>query len=125
MLDHVHAGRARHRGLTGLHILTHPECAAVMAVFLPQGRWRLSVGEWQPIETLPEYERALVCVTYNVSGETAMEWHTDQWVDMWFTAEECDCEPPCREWFSFPRLIEIPCSPTHWMPLPPPPGDAA
>lgn len=74
--------------------------------------------DWQPIDMLPEFTEALVCVTYNVPGESGMEWETARWVDSWSRADECDCEPPCREWFSFPQLIHIPCPPTHWMPLP-------
>jgi hypothetical protein len=76
---------------------------------------------WQPIETLPEGAEALVCVTHNVpanendsrpSAGDGYVWETVMWTD-WFDAED--------GWFRWPRLIEIPFPPTHWMPLPDPP----
>lgn len=78
----------------------------------------MSMG-WQPIDTLPEFTDALVCVTHNVPAEegdtrrpTGVEgyvWETVQWVD-WFSKE--------HGWFSYPHLIHVPSPPTHWMPLP-------
>jgi len=82
--------------------------------------------DWQPIETLPEFTDALVCVTYNVPAEEddkhppadteGYVWETVQWVDWW-----------CKErgWFSFGQLIHVPFPPTHWMPLPTPPQQPA
>lgn len=77
--------------------------------------------KWELIETLPEYQEALVCVTYSVPSEEDDDrpsagdgyvWETVMWTD-WFTKE--------RGWFRYPRLIEIPCEPTRWLPLPSPP----
>jgi hypothetical protein len=76
---------------------------------------------WQPIETLPAHAEAVVCCTYNVPSDDddprppAREgyvWETAIWTD-WFDSK--------RGWFRYPRLIEIPFPPTHWMPLPEPP----
>lgn len=72
-------------------------------------------NRWQPIETLPEFTDALVCVTHNVPGESGMKWETVMWVDWW-------CE--ANGWYDFPKLIHIPFPPTHWMPLPPAPEAA-
>ena len=80
-----------------------------------------SVG-WMPIETLPEFTEALVCVTYNVpadeddsrpSAGDGYVWETAQWTD-WFSRRD--------GWFRFPMLIDIPFPPTHWQPLPTPPA---
>lgn len=68
--------------------------------------------DWQPIETMPERVEALVCITHNIPGEEDYEWETIMWTD-WYSA--------ATGWFRYPRLIEIPFPPTHWMPLPPPP----
>ena len=74
---------------------------------------------WQPIESLPEHVEALVCVTHNVPADEGgtrpptdvdgYVWETVMWTD-WFDAD--------HGWFRYPRLIEIPFPPTHWMPLP-------
>jgi hypothetical protein len=66
--------------------------------------------EWQPIETLPERQEALVCVTHNLPDDEG--WETVMWTDWFITG---------HGWFRYPRLIEIPFPPTHWMPLPDPP----
>lgn len=85
---------------------------------------------WEPIETLPMHTDALVCVTYNVPADEDDQrpaagdgyvWETVMWVDNWWRSDACDCEPPCREWFSFPRLIHVPAPPTMWAALPNPP----
>lgn len=67
--------------------------------------------EWQPIETLLKHQEALVSVTYNLPDG---EWATVMWTD-WFDDRD--------GWFRYPRLVEIPFPPTHWMPLPEPPHD--
>ena len=65
---------------------------------------------WQPIETAPiDGTDILVCVTYNLSDD---EWETKIWVD-W--------QVPSERWPGYWARIDIPFSPTHWMPLPPPP----
>lgn len=74
---------------------------------------------WQPIETLPNFTDALVCVTHNVPAEEGDDrpptetegyvWETIQWVD---------CRISDSRWFVFPSLIHVPFPPTHWMPLP-------
>lgn len=80
---------------------------------------------WLPIETLPPFTDALVCVTHNVPAEendtrpkTDVEgyvWETLQWVD-WHDND--------GRWFSFGQLIHIPFPPSHWQPLPAPPVQA-
>jgi len=70
-------------------------------------------GAWRPIETaLDDGTEVLVCVTYNTGPD---EWETKQWVDGLFDGD----------WFQFLRRIDIPCRPTHWMPLPSEPGSKA
>ena len=70
--------------------------------------------EWQPIETLPPNQEALVCVTYSLGGDDA-EWETEMWVDTYVEG---------HGWFAYPHMIWIPAEPTRWMPLPPPPNAA-
>ena len=72
-----------------------------------QGGWRAiskSRGLLPPM-AVP----VLVCVTYNLSAD---EWHTDRWVD----------ELYADGWLIWPKRIDLPEEPTHWMPLPTPPA---
>lgn len=70
--------------------------------------------QWQPIETAPfDGSDILVCITHNLPGD---EWETIQWVDWQF---------PGVGWCVFPKRIDIPFPPTHWMPLPAAPKEEA
>ena len=67
---------------------------------------------WQLIETAPrDGTDVLVCVTYNLPDD---EWQTATWVDNWFA----------DGWTRWADRIDIPFTPTHWMPLPEPPRTA-
>lgn len=69
-------------------------------------------SEWKTIDTAPkDGTPVLVCVTYSLSND---EWETKQWVD---------AQSPHIQWPTYWRSIDIPLPPTHWMPLPPPPGE--
>jgi hypothetical protein len=56
---------------------------------------------WQPIETAPEKQELLVCVTHSIGLD---EWDTVTWVD-------------CHKdfvWCWFPMMVWVPLPPTHW-----------
>lgn len=61
-------------------------------------------GQWQPIETEPRDELILVGPTKRMGICAAMLHSRDGWVT-----------ETCSDWVSI-------YTPTHWMPLPPPPG---
>lgn len=68
---------------------------------------------WQPIESAPkDGTDILVCVTHSLPDG----WKTVQWVD-WTKGDTL--------WPHFQERIDIPFPPTHWMPLPAPPGETA
>jgi len=79
----------------------------------PSGSAELREGlNWQPIETAPrDGTSILVCVTHNTCDHT---WETVQWID-WARGAYI--------WPIYQQRIDIPFPPTHWMPLPPPPGE--
>lgn len=69
------------------------------------------VPQWQPIETAPkDGEELLLCCRYVVDGED----HSVFWVDLWYDGW----------WLRYPKIVFTPAQPTHWMPLPPAPGEA-
>lgn len=97
-----------------------------------------SLIEWQPIETAPRDGTDIIL------GAPAQEYQgkpTDprSTVGHWTTEDECqvdigDCGGDCRcreyeyvepHWMSWDGGFTEENPPTHWMPLPPPPGDAA
>lgn len=68
------------------------------------------MSEWRDIATAPkDGTQILVCITYNLPDG---HWETIQWVD-W--------QKPPFVWPIYRDRIDIPYSPTHWMPLPDPP----
>ena len=68
------------------------------------------MGEWQPIETLPEKHQALFCMAYGIGDDEA---ETCVWVDWHYVDDKGR-----KRWFSYPSLIHIPFPPTHWRDLP-------
>ena len=67
---------------------------------------------WRDIARAPkDGTEILVCCVYDVQG--AVDSHT--WVDQWWD----------NSWAEYPKQIQAPIPPTHWMPLPPAPkGDS-
>lgn len=77
--------------------------------------------EWQPIESAPKNTRVLVWAKAHESwGYTEARWDLfkatlhDSYESGKRTTRWILSEPQPREWYGF--------TPTHWMPLPPPPG---
>ena len=84
------------------------------------------MSEWQPIETAPKGQK-LIAGFFNVAGywrtiiakyypQNTLEWHEDFDPD-----DESEYAP--EGWYEESETHEniLPCSPTHWMPLPSPP----
>jgi hypothetical protein len=71
------------------------------------------MGEWQPIKTAPKDGESVLLATFDVDDYLPV-------VAFWDTSEGCD-----GGWFLYPTegMHEVLYPPTHWMPLPPPPGD--
>ena len=88
------------------------------------------MGEWKPIETAPKdgtdvllasAGRVTVGQWHDESWPTAAEYHatTGEYLGQYETGE---CVP--ASWMSWDGGFAEADPPTHWMPLPPPPGDA-
>jgi hypothetical protein len=82
------------------------------------------MGEWQPIETAPKDGTAvLLCWAINAGGKP-IDWRTDPTtadvfvqVAAWWAGD--------NDWIVYCSMVREPSlhfKPTHWMPLPPPPG---
>lgn len=83
----------------------------------------MSTGQWQPIETAPITKNPdgliWLMLAFGPEGDQSIG-HGFRWRDKWFAAATFYCLGQDRKY----ELREIEVQPTHWMPLPAPPGES-
>jgi hypothetical protein len=85
------------------------------------------MGDWQPIETAPRDGTAiLLCWARDASGQP-IRWDKKPDTAIVYVQVAKYSGEPDREWYVYiatPADAALHFTPTHWMPLPPPPAKA-